>query len=142
LTAGLLRSTRRPSAMPAPNTQVPGPSAEGGAASVLRENTLTMRSAFSGSSSEAWMSAGDTFIGYAVPTSTRWLMRSGNRAAASMAISEPQLWPTSAACCTPAASSSAPTKSAAASTEAGASPPLRQWPGRSTASTLKPWFAR
>ena len=128
--------------MLAPNTQVPGPSAEGGAHRVLRENTLTMVSAFIGSFSEASISAGDTRIGNAVPTSTRCVTRSFRRAAASSAISEPQLWPTSAAFCTPAASSSAPMKSAAASTDAGASPPLRQWPGRSTASTLKPWFAR
>jgi hypothetical protein len=46
------------------------------------------------------------------------------------------------ACCTPAASSSAPMKSAASSTDEGASPPLRQWPGRSTASTFQPWLAR
>ena len=127
--------------MPAPNTQVPGPRADGGADSVLRENTLTMRIAFSGSVCEASMSAGDTFIGKAVPTSTRWLMRSLSRAAASMAMSEPQLWPTSAARCTPAASSSAPMKSAPCSTVAGASPPLRQWPGRSMASTFQPWLA-
>jgi hypothetical protein len=62
--------------MLAPKTQVPGPSAEGGAHSVLRENTLTMVSAFIGSFSEASISAGDTFIGKAVPTSTRWLTRS------------------------------------------------------------------
>ena len=59
----LLRSTRRPKAMPAPYTQVPGPRADGGAASVLRLNTLTIFSAFSGSSIEACSSAGETFIG-------------------------------------------------------------------------------
>jgi hypothetical protein len=89
---------------------------------VLRENTLTMVSAFIGSFSEASISAGETFIGKAVPTSTRCVTRSLRREAASSAISEPQLWPTSAACCTPAASSSAPMKSAASSTEEGASP--------------------
>ena len=46
--------------MPAPYTQKPAP--EGGA-SVLRENTLTMRSAFSGSFNADSMSAGDTFMG-------------------------------------------------------------------------------
>ena len=128
--------------MPAPYTQVPGPSAEGGAASVLRENTFTSLSAFSGSLSELSISAGDTFMGEAVPTSTRCVTRSCKRAAASSAISEPQLWPTSAARCTPAASSRAAMKSAACSTVSGASPSLRQWPGRSMASTLKPWWAR
>ena len=42
MTAVLLASTRRLSAMLAPKTQVPGPSADGGGASVLCENTLTM----------------------------------------------------------------------------------------------------
>jgi hypothetical protein len=121
---------------------VPGPSAEGGAARVERENTLIIVSAFIGSFSEASIKAGDTFIGKAMPTSTRWLMRSLSLDAASSAISEPQLWPISAAFCTPAASSSAPMKSAACSTVAGASPPLRQCPGRSTASTFQPWWAR
>ena len=127
--------------MPAPYTQVPGPSAEGTGASVLRENTFTMVSAFMGSLSDASISAGDTFMGKAVPTSTRWLTRGPSRAAASSAISEPQLWPTSAACATPSASSTAATVSAACSTLAGASPPLRPWPGRSSASTFQPWWA-
>ena len=54
------RSTLRPSAMPAPYPQKPAP--EGGAR-VLRENTLTMRKAFSGSFKADSMRAGDTFIG-------------------------------------------------------------------------------
>ena len=51
------------------------------------------------------------------------------------------LWPASAACFTPAASSSASVQSAIASMLASAGPALRMWPGRSTASTPKPWFA-
>jgi hypothetical protein len=72
----LLASTRLPSAMLAPNTQVPGPRADGGAASVLRENTLIMFNAFKGSQSDVSIKTGDTFIGTAVPTNTRWVMRS------------------------------------------------------------------
>ena len=112
--------------MLAPKTQVPGPSAEGGAASVLREKTLIMFSAFSGSFNEVSISTGDTFIGKAVPTSTRCVTRSLSREAASSAIKEPQLWPTSAALGTFAASSKAAMKSAASSTVDGASPALRQ----------------
>ena len=77
--------------MPAPYTQVPGPRADGGAASVLRLNTLTIFSAFSGSSIEACSSAGETFIGWATPTSTRCVMRSFRRAAVSSPIKAPQL---------------------------------------------------
>ena len=44
-----------------------------------------------GSFSEASSRTCETFIGKAVPTSTRWLTRSFSRDAASSAISEPQL---------------------------------------------------
>ena len=142
LTLGLLASTRRISALEPPYSQVPGPSAEGGGHSVLCENVLTMAMAFSGAWTEASSSAGETFMGYAVPTSARWLTCAGARAAASSAISEPKLCPTSAACSAPTAASSASTKSAASSTVSGGLPPLRPWPGRSMASTFQPWWAR
>ena len=88
---------RRISAREPPYSQVPGPRADGGGHSVLCENTLTMWIAFSGALTEFSSSAGDTGMGKAVPTNARWLTRAGARAAASRAISEPKLWPTSAA---------------------------------------------
>ena len=90
----------------------------------------------------AAIKAGDTFIGKAVPTSARWLTRSGAWAAVSSAISEPKLWPTKAAFCMPTTSSIATTAALASSTLAGGSPPLLPCPGRSIASTFQPWWAR
>ena len=72
-----------------------------------------------------------------MPTITKRCTKSGARAAASSAISEPMLWPTSVAWLrTPAAANRASNQSADASTESGIGPGLRPWPGRSTASTL------
>jgi hypothetical protein len=61
------------------------------AAKVACENALTLSIAAYGSSRAASSSAAETFIGYAVPTRTRWRARSGARAAASSAISDPML---------------------------------------------------
>ena len=52
------------------------------------------------------------------------------------------LWPTTCAFATHAASTNAATQSASASMEVRTAPGLRPWPGRSTASTPKPWWAR
>jgi len=57
------------------------------------------------------------------------------RSAACSAISEPMLWPTSTALATPAASSSLCSQAAMSSMLVSGTPPLRPWPGRSTAST-------
>ena len=74
---------------------------------MLRENTLIILSAAIGSCSEASSSALETFIGKDVPTSTRCEMRLTRFAAGLRAISEPQLWPMSAAFLTAAESSMA-----------------------------------
>ena len=63
LTLGLLASTRRISARRLPYSQVPGPSVDGGGASVECEKRFTMAIACSGAFSEASSSALDTFIG-------------------------------------------------------------------------------
>ena len=60
------------------------------------------------------------------------------RAAQSSATSAPMEWPTSAACFTPVSAIKAAVQSAIAAMVASAGPSERPWPGRSTASTLRP----
>jgi hypothetical protein len=112
------------------------------AASVEKEKLTTRSMAASTSLRDRSSSACGTGMGTQVPSITSCVTRSGARAAASSAISEPMLWPASAARCTPAASISASTQSAMASTLFSAGPSLRMWPGRSTASTPWPWWAK
>ena len=120
---------RRISARLLPCTHMPGPGYEGLLARVDCESALTMSMAFSGASRAVLNSVSDTFIGQVVPIITRRLARVGAPAAASSAISEPMLWPTHAACATPAVSSSASAQPASASTLASGGPALRPWPG-------------
>ena len=105
------------------------------------DQTFTMPSAFGRASRAAVSRASETGIGTAVPTRAIFATRSGKRAAASRLMSEPMLWPTSVAACTPAASSRATIQSACASTLGSSGPSERPWPGRSTASTEQPWWA-
>ena len=72
----------------------------------------------------------------------RWLTRSGAMYAVSSAINEPMLWPISMALAAPAASSTANIQRASSATLSFAVPRLRPWPGKSTASTFQPWWAK
>ena len=104
---------------------------------VVREGSVLSMGVFIGASTKIVdRDSGETFMGEAVPTMARCDTRPLARAAVSTAISEPKLWPTSAAAFTPAASSRSTMNLAPPSTEAGGSPALRPWPGRSGASTL------
>ena len=123
------------SALAPPCSQAPGPGYDGLLAMPECENALTIAMARAGSSRAVASKASLTFIGYAVPTITRPLARSGARDAASSAISEPMLWPTRCALATPAASSKASSQSADASMLASGGPAERPCPGWSTAST-------
>ena len=62
--------------------------------------------------------------------------------AVSKAINEPILCPVKTACCTCAASNNASNHVDIASTVFSGSPLLRPWPGRSTAKTENPWYAK
>ena len=82
--------------------------------------------------------SGCTGISDATPQRPSARTLSAWRAAVSSATSAPIEWPTSAACFTPAAAISAAVQSAIAAMLASAGPSDRPWPGKSTASTLRP----
>ena len=87
--------------------------------------------------------ASPTGMGTEAPRRASFATRSGWRSAVSSATSEPMLWPTTCARSTHAASMKAATQSAhRLDGRAQRCPGLRPWPGRSTASTEKPWCAR
>ena len=92
--------------------------------------------------SAADSSASVTGMGTAVPSRARALTRAGCRAAASSTTREPMEWPTSWAVSISSASSARITQSAMSAMASKGGPAERPWPGRSRASTLRPWWAK